>query len=374
MRRIFRIYFVPGLVLQSVVIGGGYGTGREIVEFLLSQGAVGGLLGLLVATIVWSTTLAVSFELARISGAYDYKTFIKQLLGPAWFVFELVFLVGLLLVLSVVGAASGELVHSMTGAPNIVGIIVAMIAISFIVFKGSDFITKLFAIWAIFIYIGYAALIIFTLSYFSDDALSHFGHAKDTGNWAFNGAKYAALNVGIVPAILFSVRHLRTRRETLIAGALSGPIIMAPALLLFLSLLSLYPGILSEAIPTNALLAAIDIPFFTIFFQILLLGTIIDTGAAFVHGFNERLAQSIKNQNRPFTALHRAGLGLIIFAISAFIAERIGLISLVSHGYGAFTLISIAVFLVPVLTWGIWQVIRAERDQQAQQSIAAPKG
>ena len=32
-----RKYLVPGLVFQSVVIGGGYGTGREIAEFFLKQ-------------------------------------------------------------------------------------------------------------------------------------------------------------------------------------------------------------------------------------------------------------------------------------------------------------------------------------------------
>lgn len=41
----FKTYLLPGLVFQSVIIGGGYGTGREIAEFFLSHGAFGGLLG-----------------------------------------------------------------------------------------------------------------------------------------------------------------------------------------------------------------------------------------------------------------------------------------------------------------------------------------
>lgn len=31
----FRKYLLPGLVFQSLTIGGGYGTGRELVEFFL---------------------------------------------------------------------------------------------------------------------------------------------------------------------------------------------------------------------------------------------------------------------------------------------------------------------------------------------------
>ena len=36
-------YLIPGIAFQSVVIGGGYGTGREIVEFFLASGPLFGL-------------------------------------------------------------------------------------------------------------------------------------------------------------------------------------------------------------------------------------------------------------------------------------------------------------------------------------------
>ena len=37
-------YLVPGFVFQSVVIGGGYGTGAEIMQYFGVNGLVGGLL------------------------------------------------------------------------------------------------------------------------------------------------------------------------------------------------------------------------------------------------------------------------------------------------------------------------------------------
>jgi len=63
----FRRYLVPGLVFQSVVIAGGYGTGRELVEFFLTRGPLSGLLGIGVTALVWSTVSMVSFELAATS-------------------------------------------------------------------------------------------------------------------------------------------------------------------------------------------------------------------------------------------------------------------------------------------------------------------
>ena len=47
-RRFFRVYVIPGAVFQSIMVGGGYGTGREIVEYFTSFGAVGGLLAIAV--------------------------------------------------------------------------------------------------------------------------------------------------------------------------------------------------------------------------------------------------------------------------------------------------------------------------------------
>ncbi|MEX0742436.1 MAG: M56 family metallopeptidase, partial [Phycisphaeraceae bacterium] len=42
--RFVRVYLIPGAIFQSVLVGGGYGTGREIVEFFTRFGALGGLL------------------------------------------------------------------------------------------------------------------------------------------------------------------------------------------------------------------------------------------------------------------------------------------------------------------------------------------
>ena len=87
----FKKYLLPGFVFQSVVIAGGYGTGRELVEYFLSYGPLGGLLGMLLTTAMWSILLAVTFEFSRKFQAYDYRTFFNKLLGPFWFIFEILY-------------------------------------------------------------------------------------------------------------------------------------------------------------------------------------------------------------------------------------------------------------------------------------------
>ena len=72
----FQRYLLPGFVFQSMIIAGGYGTGRELVEFFLQYGPVGGLLGMLLpATILMGVFCAIAFELARLTRSYDYRNF-----------------------------------------------------------------------------------------------------------------------------------------------------------------------------------------------------------------------------------------------------------------------------------------------------------
>ncbi len=55
---------LPGLAFKAVVIGGGYATGRELVEFFLPSGAVGGIWAMLLAAAIWSGVCAITFLFA----------------------------------------------------------------------------------------------------------------------------------------------------------------------------------------------------------------------------------------------------------------------------------------------------------------------
>ncbi|MFV1989094.1 MAG: hypothetical protein ACC682_17620, partial [Gemmatimonadota bacterium] len=113
----FRRYLLPGIVFQSAVIAGGYGTGREIVEFFLSLGPTPGLAAMAVSTVIWSAVAAATFEFARRFRTYDYRAFFKRLLGPGWMLFEVIYILMALLVLAVIGAAAGAIMEETFGGP-----------------------------------------------------------------------------------------------------------------------------------------------------------------------------------------------------------------------------------------------------------------
>ena len=56
---------VPGAVYQSVIVGGGYGTGREVVEFISRNGPWNGLYANIFIGLLMGLVMAVSFDFAR---------------------------------------------------------------------------------------------------------------------------------------------------------------------------------------------------------------------------------------------------------------------------------------------------------------------
>ena len=115
----YKKYLLPGFIAQSVLIAGGYGTGRELVEYFVQYGPTGGLWGMMLTTVLWIALFALSFEFARAFKAYDYRTFFQKLIGPAWILYEIAFIVLLFLIMGVVGAASGSILKDTFGVPKI---------------------------------------------------------------------------------------------------------------------------------------------------------------------------------------------------------------------------------------------------------------
>src|SRR5215468_1464036 len=94
----FQRFVLPGLAFKAVVIGGGYATGRELAEFFLPSGPQGGLLAMLLAMVFWSLICAATFSFAQLTSSRDYRSFFKNLLGPGWVVFEVVYVIFAVLV------------------------------------------------------------------------------------------------------------------------------------------------------------------------------------------------------------------------------------------------------------------------------------
>ena len=357
--RFWQRYLLPGFVFQSMVIAGGYGTGRELVEFFLNFGPTGGLLGMcLVSTVVWSAVCAVTFELARMTKSYEYRSFARVLLSRAWWLYEVCYLVIMIIVLSVIAAAAGTITQDLFSVPYLVGVFLMMVSVGFLVLKGTALVEKFLSFWSFVLYAVYITFLVACLTKFGGDIQSGLALGEVKPGWFQGGIEYAAYNVGTLPAILFTIRHLERRKEAVTAGLLAGPIAILPGFFFYISMIGFYPSIVSETVPSIVLLEALGSRAFLLVFQIMLLGTLVETGTALIHAFNERLASSFEDKQRTLPDGVRPVVAVVLLALAALLAQ-VGLEELISKGYGTVTYGFWLIYLVPVLTWGLVRVVRS---------------
>lgn len=368
----FQKYLLPGFVFQSVVIAGGYGTGRELAEFFLPYGPLGGLLAMvLVSTVIWSAVCAASFAFSHAFRSYDYRSFFKHLLGRGWFLYEILYFVQLLLVIAVIAAAAGQILKETFALPYAVGVIGIMLAVGFLTFRGTSVIEKFLARWSFVLYAVYIVFFAWCFARFGSDIIGSLAAGQVGAGWITGGIKYAAYNLAIIPPVLFVIRHIEVRREAVTAGLLTGPIAIIPGLLFYLAMVSQYPAVEAQPVPANFLLGVLGSRAFQIVFQVVLFGTLIETGTGLLHGVNERIA-GVYGELRRTMPLYLRPAVAVGFLVAGAALARVGLIDLIARGYGTMTWFFLAVYVVPMLTWGIWKLATRSPDRSVAAEAAVP--
>jgi uncharacterized membrane protein YkvI len=353
----FQRYLLPGFAFKAVVIGGGYATGRELAEFFLPSGPRGGLMAIVLAMLIWSAVCAVTFALAYATSSWNYRAFFKNLLGPGWVVFEICYLLFIILILAVFGAAAGAIGTALMGWPPLIGTLCLIVCISVVTAYGTGSVEQLFKWVSIFLYAVYAIFVVLSFFAFGDRIIQNLSISTPHEGWVLGGFTYAGYNVVGAVIILPVLRHLRSHKNALIAGALAGPFAMLPALLFFVCMIAYYPQIGAETLPSDFLLQRLNFPAFHYLFQLMIFLALLESGTGCVHAFNERIAQAYAA--RKGGSLSKAARLWITGALllgSIFLAARFGLVTLIASGYRYLAYMFLVVFVLPVMTVGLWQL------------------
>lgn len=363
----FQRYLLPGFAFKAVVIGGGYATGRELAEFFLPSGPQGGLFAIVLAMLIWSAVCAVTFSLAYTNSSWNYRAFFKNLLGPFWAIFEIAYLLFLVLILAVFGAAAGAIGTALLGWPPLVGTLCLIACISFVTAYGTASVERLFKWVSIFLYAVYALFVVLSFFAFGDRILVNLAAPAPHAGWVLGGFTYAGYNVVGAVIILPVLRHLNSNKNALIAGALAGPLAMLPALLFFICMIAYYPQIGAEALPSDYLLRRLNFPAFHYLFQLMIFLALLESGTGCVHAFNERIAEAyaLRTGGTLSKSVRLWITGALLLG-SIFLAARFGLVTLIARGYRGLAYVFLAVFVLPVMTLGVWQLYSRRKSPQTR--------
>lgn len=350
----FQRFLLPGLAFKAVVIGGGYATGRELAEFFLPSGPWGGLAGIALAMVLWSLICAATFSFAVAMGTYDYRSFFQALLGRFWVVFEVAYVLFVILILSVFGAAAGAIGAATLGLPDVVGTVALALAIGAFATFGNVSVERLFTYVSFLLYGVYILFVVLSFSKFGGRIGQGFASPASASGWALGGLTYASYNVIGAVIILPVLRHLTGRRDAVIAGLLAGPLAMLPALLFFTCMIAFLPGIAAETLPSDFILQQLQIPAFHLLFQTMIFAALLESGTGAVHAINERIAGAWRRQRGSELSYRaRAACAAALLIGCIFVAGRFGLVALIGSGYRILAYTILFVFVAPVMTVGV---------------------
>jgi len=352
---------LTAFIVLTVWIGGGYGSGREIMEFIAKYGA-NAWIAIITGSITLFLAAFASFEVARVLRVYDYYSFIRQLINGAWPLFDIAYIFMALIVIAVIGAAAASVLQEY-GIPYVLGALLIIAVVGILHFYGRRVIESFWALSILALYIMYLTLWAYTLTARGGEALQQLskgvvpvGTASDA---LVDGFRYTAYNLIVLIPALTSVDRFTSRGQSLLAAILSVLLVYGTATIIWLCFAGFYPEIVGEAVPWIYALKTINAPswVFTLY-TVVLLYTLLTTGVGMTYGLLRRVDMHLKLlRGRGLTRVTEAITAMIVLVI-ALVAAQVGLIALIAKGYGTMAWIFFILYFIPVITIGMYKVFR----------------
>lgn len=363
-------YVLPAVVFQSVLIGGGYATGREVVQYGARFGALG-LWSVAAVLAGFAVMSGLAYEFARTFHVYNYRSFMKALIGPFWVLFDVLFLIMVVIVIAVMASAAGTIGLQTVGLPRVVGVAVVIVAVALFNFYGGGLIEKAKSFGTVILYLAYIAFAIAVLSErWGDTArnLSGGTAAAPEGAtvWAALGIGllYVGYNLTVMPAVLFTLHRQQQRREAVLGGLITGVLSIVPFVLTYLCLMAFYgdDGVLGAEVPWLVMLEAVGGPVLVVIFTFVVIFTLVETATGSTHAIVDRVDDTLVELGRARLTSMQSAVFTGSIVLAGALMSQFGIIALVAVGYTAMAYGFIAVFALPLLTVGLWKISRAHRE------------
>jgi uncharacterized membrane protein YkvI len=209
----------------------------------------------------------------------------------------------------------------------------------------------------------YAVFFTFFISVFSNDwapISAAMQQAEVLDGWWQSGFRYALYNIAAAPLLLYVARVFETRKEALGSGVIAAAIAMLPAVVFQLAFFAAYPEILDQPIPTYWMMGQLGMSVLVIVYSIMLFGTFIETGAGMLQGINERIdAYLEEKRGQGLSRVAHAVIAVSAIGVSA-ILSLWGITNLIAQGYGTMAWGFLLVYVIPLLSIGLYRVIKSD--------------
>jgi len=348
--------------------GGGFASGRQVVEFYTRYGWYGLFLPVIsmafvavVYAIMWST--AVRWRL------FDYRSWADAYFGRTRVVFanlyEVLYNLLLITATAVAFATGGATLEATLGTPYIVNTIVIAVFMFFLTIYGAGVVRRAASGMGLVI-VGGLLLVYGTHAAGKVTeilgVLRSLPSPEGIGSALWHSLIYAGLQSTLIGAMVAVADVLEDHRDVMRAVAWGFAINTALLWLASVVLLADYPEVLSEPVPLlHVISQGSGERWMTPVASVLILMAVVTSGVNLIFGGTKRVVSMVsKNGDAGSHRLANIATSGIYIAITWVIA-LFGLIPLIAKGYGYIGYVSIFAILLPVLAAGAVRAIRGRR-------------
>ena len=328
-----------GSIYVGTIIGAGFSSGREIIDFFGVYG-IKGIWGMIISGILFSVLGSLLLLKVYNNKILGFKDLMNRLFGEKFsFIIEIIISIALYTGFSIMLAGSGVIFKEQLGIPFNIGVICMMIC-CFIVFLYSlEGLSIINSILVPILIIG----IIFTSFYLSTMRgynISNIEGLQYTirGNFLTSSLLYFGSNSLIIIVVFSSLLPLIENKITAILGGVSGGIILSfLGISILTSMFIYYKEVYILEIPMLGISNYISNNYrklYTIVLWIAMFTTALANGFGFINRFNH-------NKNK--------GLKIALFCLSSIPLTKFGFANLIGVIYPIFGVVGIAIMIIVLL-------------------------
>lgn len=283
---------IIGLVATYMgsIIGAGFASGQEILQFFILFGYKG-LLGVIVATVFFAYLGALVLRLSVQLRTGNYQELLSYLLGPwAGKFMDLISIFMLVAGLGIMLAGTGAVVKEYLGLPEWLGIGMAVLVIFLVILRG---LKGLLSINIILVPVKLAAVCLI-----AGLALAHKGLPQELpyvhqqgvgGHWLLASILYVSFNMIVPLAVLSTMGRSISAKIGIFAGVIGGIGLGLAVAMVTLGGLAFYPEIIKYEVPVLYMASCVSNILRPVF-ALLIWVAMLTTAIANAHGFASRFA------------------------------------------------------------------------------------
>ncbi len=356
------------LAYMSVVIGGGFASGNEVLQFFTGYG-LAGIAGSVVAAVLFAF---LGMQIARISSimqAGSHKQVLYILFGEkAGFVVDVIlsfFLYGVGVVM--LAGAGSTLAQQFGLAPLVGSILMTVLVIATLCLNVRGIINLISAVMP-FLLVMVLAITIYSiytstgsqaeLSAVSEDIPVITFLGAEVPNWALSGLLYASFNIAVGFPMLAVIGGLTKQPKAAALGGIGGGLGLGFLIIVLnIGLFANLDRLVGVEIPTLLLAQAIH-PWLAVLMSLALICMIYSTAVGMFFAFGARFATPDTSRFKVLSA---------IFAVIGLVLSQAGFTKLVGTVYPMLGVVGLVLIIAIAMSW-----IRT-RNRSAEELAADPR-